>query len=153
MYEEQDKIQAFAKSYADRLVAEAFFETISESSGKGDEFKGCPVGSTPLSINAPADLEPMLKKLLHLHMLSRIENDLSFFILNDIISQEGADKILEWNRKLCSDLAPHALNLVDAFDIPEEVLAAPIASDWVKYNETDNQGELGPKEDFMSLLK
>jgi hypothetical protein len=42
--------------------------------------------------------------------------------------------------------------LIEAFDLPGEVLAAPIALDWVKYNEIDNQGELGSKDDFMSLL-
>ena len=77
MYDEQDKIQAFAKSYADRLVAESFLETIKENTGKGDEFKDMPRGPTPLSINASADLEPMLKKIFHLHLLARIEDDLS----------------------------------------------------------------------------
>jgi len=40
------------------------------------------------------------------------------------------------------------LSLVEAFGLPDEVLAAPIATDWVKYNEIDNQGEMGPKEEF-----
>ena len=35
MYEQQDNIQAFAKAYADRIVAEAFLETIQENTGKG----------------------------------------------------------------------------------------------------------------------
>ena len=153
MYEEQDKIQAFAKSYADRLVAEAFMETISENSGKGDEYKDAPIGPTPLATNASADLEPMLKKLMQLHNLSRIEEDLSFFLVNGVIDEECGNQIIECNRKLCAELAPHALNLVDSFDLPEEVLAAPIATDWVKFNEVDNQGELGSKDDFMKHLK
>jgi len=153
MYEEQDKIQAFAKSYADRLVAEAFLETISENTGKGDEFKNCPIGPTPLAINASADLEPMLKKLMQLHVLSRIEEDLSFFLVNGVIDEDCGSRIIESNRKLCAELAPHALSLIDAFDLPEEVLAAPIATDWVKFNEIDNQGELGSKDDFMKHLK
>merc|ERR1711879_813979 len=148
MYEEQDKIQAFAKSYADRLVAEAFMETISENSGKGDEYKDAPIAT-----NASADLEPMLKKLMQLHNLSRIEDDLSFFLVNGVIDEECGNQIIECNRKLCAELAPHALNLVDSFDLPEEVLAAPIATDWVKFNEVDNQGELGSKDDFMKHLK
>ena len=45
------------------------------------------------------------------------------------------------------------MDLIDSFDLPEDMLAAPIASDWVKYNEYDNQGELGPKQDFMKQLK
>ena len=48
MYQEQNIIQAFAKAYADRIVGEACIETISESTGRGDEFKGCPVGDSPL---------------------------------------------------------------------------------------------------------
>jgi hypothetical protein len=152
MYQEQDKIQAFAKAYADRLVGEAFIDTINSNSGKGDEFKDFPIGNSPLAVTASADLEPMLKQLLHLHLLTRIEEDLSFFLLNGIIAQEVGQQILELNRKLCADLAPHALSLIEAFDLPGEVLAAPIALDWVKYNEIDNQGELGSKDDFMSLL-
>ena len=49
-------IQAFAKAYADRIVGEAFLNTIMESSGNGDEFKDCPVGESPLAISASADL-------------------------------------------------------------------------------------------------
>ena len=153
MYQEQDTIQAFAKAYADRLVGEAFIETINENTGKGDEFQGCPVGPTPLTTNASADLAPMLKKLLNLHLLSRIETDMSYFLLSGIIDAKVAENLMEANRKLCAELAPNALNLIDAFDLPEEVLAAPIAVDWVKYNEIDNQGELGPKDEFMSHLK
>ena len=33
MYEQQDKIQGYAKAYADRLVAEVFLETILENTG------------------------------------------------------------------------------------------------------------------------
>merc|ERR1712062_122042 len=127
MYQEQNIIQAFAKAYADRIVGEACIETISESTGRGDEFKDCPVGDSPLAVSASPDLEPMLKKMINLHLLARIEEDLSFFLINGIITQEVGENILDTNRKLCADLAPHALSLIEAFDLPEEVLAAPIA--------------------------
>ena len=32
--------------------------------------------------------------------------------------------------------------LIDSFGIPEHLVAAPIAGDWARYNEADNQGEL-----------
>ena len=64
MYEEQTNIQSYAKSYADRMVAEAFLATIQENTGKGDEFKDLAnAGPSPLAVTAPADLGPMLKKL------------------------------------------------------------------------------------------
>ena len=43
---------------------------------------------------------------------------------------------------LCRCLGSESVALVEAFGIPEHLLAAPIASDWVKYNVVDNQGEL-----------
>lgn len=45
-------------------------------------------------------------------------------------------------KQLCHDLGPKAIAIVEAFGIPEHLLAAPIAADWVKYNAVDNQGEL-----------
>lgn len=44
--------------------------------------------------------------------------------------------------ELCRKLGRESVALVEAFGIPEHLLAAPIASDWVKYNVVDNQGEL-----------
>lgn len=43
---------------------------------------------------------------------------------------------------LCRQLTPQSLALTDAFGLNDEMLSAPIARDWVKYNEGDNQGEL-----------
>ena len=43
---------------------------------------------------------------------------------------------------LCNDIGHQSAAIVEAFGIPEHLLAAPIAADWVKYNEVDNQGEL-----------
>ncbi len=61
-------------------------------------------------------------------------------------------QILCASRRLCAELTPQALSLVDAFGLPSELLGAPIANDWVAYNETDNQGELVTKQQFESIL-
>lgn len=44
--------------------------------------------------------------------------------------------------ELCREVGSEAVSLVDAFGIPDHLLAAPIAADWVKYNRVDNRGEL-----------
>lgn len=62
-------------------------------------------------------------------------------------------QVLSLNRALCAELTPHALALTEAFGLPDEVLAAPIAGDWVKYNEYDNQGELTTEEEFKRILR
>jgi hypothetical protein len=44
--------------------------------------------------------------------------------------------------ELCRELGSESVALVEAFGVPEHLLAAPIAADWVKYNAVDNKGEL-----------
>ena len=38
-------------------------------------------------------------------------------------------------------MAPYSMKLVDSLGVDSRVLYAPVANDWVKYNETDNQGK------------
>jgi len=135
MLQEQDLIQAFAKSYADRIVCEAFKETLAGSYGTVDP-----------------SLVPVLNKVLHLHLLSTLERDLSTFLSSGLLSPAQADTVLTLNRGLCAELAPSALALIESFGLPEEMLQSPIASDWVGYNAYDNQGELQTREEFLSVL-
>ncbi|KAK8372190.1 hypothetical protein O3P69_014952, partial [Scylla paramamosain] len=50
--------------------------------------------------------------------------------------------VVEASKELCREVGPDALALSDAFDISDSMLSAPIAQDWVSYNERDNQGEV-----------
>merc|ERR1712013_597073 len=58
----------------------------------------------------------------------------------------------EAHRRLCAELAPNSLGLIESFGLPEEMLQSPIASDWVGYNAYDNQGELQTDEQFQEVL-
>merc|ERR1711990_1405586 len=135
MLQEQDLIQAFAKSYADRIICEAFKETLDGKTGPVDP-----------------SLEPTLNKILHLHLLSTLEKDLPTFLSAGLLTSAQADAVLNINRRLCSELAPSALALIDSFGLPEEMLQSPIASDWIGYNAYDNQGELQTREEFLKVL-
>jgi acyl-CoA oxidase len=155
MLQEQDTIQAFAKSYADRFVGEAFIEVLTDNLGGGDEFvvgSELPIGPSTLATNASPDLRNILDKICNLHMLSRIEADLPWFLQAGMITPQEAGESVDVNRQLCAEIAPLSMDLIDAFDLPEDMLAAPIAADWVKYNEYDNQGELAPKSEFLKKL-
>jgi acyl-CoA oxidase len=59
-----------------------------------------------------------------------------------MVSLEAGRAVGDAVRALCAQLAPRWRLLVDSFGIPEHMLAAPIAGDWARYNEADNQGEL-----------
>lgn len=68
--------------------------------------------------------------------------DLLFFSHTGVLPAEVAQNISARAADLCRDLTPQALSLTDAFAMNNEMLSAPIARDWVKYNVGDNQGEL-----------
>ena len=44
--------------------------------------------------------------------------------------------------ELCKLISPDALSLTDAFGLSDAMISAPIAVDWVNFNEFDNQGEV-----------
>lgn len=72
--------------------------------------------------------------------LSIVEINLAWFLVHGVVSSEVAKGFGEFVCRFISLLAPQGLSICDAFDIPEHLLSAPIAQDWAKYNETDNQG-------------
>ena len=43
---------------------------------------------------------------------------------------------------LIENLGEHSEDMVNAFDIPEHMIHAPIAKDYLKYNSYENNGEL-----------
>jgi len=135
MLKEQDLIQAFAKSYADRIICEAFKDTLAGQYGEVD----------PSTV-------PVLNKILHLHLLSTLEKDLPTFLEAGLLSPGQAEAAVTINRRLCAELAPSALALIETFGLPEEMLQSPIASDWIGYNAYDNQGELQTREEFVKVL-
>ena len=136
MLKEQDLIQAFAKSYADRIICEAFKETLDGKYGDVD----------PSTV-------PVLNKILHLHLLATLEKDLPTFLGAGLLNSSQAEAVVTINRRLCAELAPSALALIETFGLPEEMLQSPIASDWIGYNAYDNQGELQTREEFENVLK
>lgn len=136
MLQEQDLIQSFARSYADRIICEAFRETIAGKYGVVDP-----------------SLNSVLDEVFLLHLLSTIEQDLPTFMENDLLNPGLANQVIDLNRKICADLAPKSLALVESFGLPEEMLQSPIASDWVAYNAYDNQGELQTRAEFEKVLR
>jgi len=135
MLQEQDLIQAFAKAYSDRIVCEAFRETIAGEFGPVDP-----------------SLSGVLGSVFHLHLLNSVEKDLSTFLASDLLNSSQAEQVEETSRRLCAELTPSSLALIESFGLPEEMLQSPIASDWVGYNAYDNQGELQTNAEFQEVL-
>merc|ERR1711962_1934177 len=81
MLQEQDLIQAFAKAYSDRIVCEAFRETIAGQFGPVDP-----------------SLKDVLDTVFHLHLLNSVEKDLSTFLASDLLNSSQAEQVVETSR-------------------------------------------------------
>jgi acyl-CoA oxidase len=73
---------------------------------------------------AIADLIVPLRPLLALHALSRLESESGWLLEHGVLEAAKARAIRKEIDTLCRELRPIARSLVDAFAIPEELLAA-----------------------------
>jgi acyl-CoA oxidase len=94
--------------------------------------------------NVVRALRTVLEKAIKLFATSIIERDIGWYLINGVLDADAAARIVELSRQLCADIGAKdvALNIVQGFGVPEHLINAPIAQDWKKYNEIDNQGEL-----------
>jgi len=121
MKEESDAVQGLAQAFSERVILESFEAGIAR---------------------ADAGLVPMLQALCRLYCLHTIEADLGWFLSHELLTPRQGRELTTALRAACTDLAPRALELTAAFDIPEHIMYAPIAHDWLEYNTFDNRGEL-----------
>eukprot|EP00743_Colponemidia_sp_Colp-15_P001275 GILK01001398.1.p1 GENE.GILK01001398.1~~GILK01001398.1.p1 ORF type:complete len:666 (+),score=124.04 GILK01001398.1:45-2000(+) len=127
MKEESDTIQALAQAYSERQAFESFMLAIR--------------GADP-------SLHPILNIMRSLWAFSRLEHDMGWFLTSQTLTLTQGKTVSSLARKLCAELAPQALPLCDSFGIPAHVYHAPIARNWIAYNDDDNQGEV--KGNFKS---
>lgn len=105
--ETQDHLVTLARGSMERVILERFQETIRQCEDVG--------------------LREILGKLCTLFALSRIEEDRGWFLENGYIEGNKAKAIRDQVSRLCTEIRPDAVALVDAFGIPNEILNAPIA--------------------------
>jgi acyl-CoA oxidase len=101
----QDHVLALARAHVHRELLESFAAAIER---------------------APEPLRPVLGQLGDLYALAEIERDRAWFQEHGRISSTRAKAVTRTVNELCAALRPVAEELVDAFGIPDELLAAPI---------------------------
>ena len=121
MFEEQDLVQLCAHAYGERLVSECFGNALTK---------------------ADPSLQPILAKLHHLYLITLVQKDLGYFTTSRLVPIDTGANVGHVAAALCREIGPQALSLCDAFGLSDEMLSAPVATDWVDYNITDNRGEL-----------
>jgi acyl-CoA oxidase len=106
----QDHVIAAARAHAERLVLEAFVAKAAE----------VPEGDLKVAINLLCDL----------HALSTIEADRAWFMEHGRLSSARSKAISREVGSLCRKVRPLAVDLVDAFGVPEEMLRSPELLTW-----------------------
>ena len=103
----QDHLVSLSLAYVERVILERFQATL-------DDLE-------------EGTLRPVLTRLHDLWALWRIERDRGWFLENGYLEGNKAKAIRTLVNQLLADLRPDALALVEAFAIPDNCLAAPIA--------------------------
>jgi acyl-CoA oxidase len=101
----QDHVLAAARAHVERLVLEAFVSKIDD----------VPDG----------DLRAALKLLCDLHALTTIERDRAWFMEHGRLTSARSKAITREVNDLCRKLRPLAVDLVDAYGVPPELLRSP----------------------------
>merc|ERR1711962_779232 len=129
MLKESDLIQAAARAFGDRLIAERFLLKIGEK-------------------DVEASLKPVLTQLFTLYGVAQIEKNLGNLLILGLVKPSQVAEIKSTAVKTCQELGPESLALTESFAISDTMLSAPIALDWVQYNTYDNQGEVMTKAEW-----
>lgn len=106
----QDHVIAAARAHTERLVLEAF---VSKTAALPD-----------------GDLKVALNLLCDLHALATIEADRAWFMEHGRLSSARSKAISREINALCRKVRPLAVDLVDAFGVPEQMLRSPELLGW-----------------------
>jgi acyl-CoA oxidase len=103
----QDHVLAAASAHVDTLVLEAFTRAVDRCEDQA--------------------LAELLDSVRRLHALALIERERGWFFEHGRMTGPRSKGVTRAVNRLCGELREHADLLVDAFAIPDEALAAPIA--------------------------
>ncbi len=102
----QDHLLAAARAHVDMVLLQAFADAIDEH----------------------PEVAPVLDPVCDLFALSTIEAERGWFQEHGHLTATRSKAVVAEVNRLCADLRPRALDLVAAFAIPDEALAAPLIS-------------------------
>lgn len=103
----QDHLMSLAHAHVERVVMEQFAKAVDET--------------------ADDDLRDMLAKLRDLYAMSKIHEDIGWFLENGYVEVQKARAIRDQVNVLCDEVREQAIPLVNAFGIPDKCLSAPVA--------------------------
>lgn len=98
-------------------------------------------------------LQSILSKIFSVYHATIIEKNLSWFVINGLISSSEINAVKRFSADLCAELGGQSLAICESFGLTDTMLSAPIALDWVGFNTYDNQGELMTEEEWDKTVR
>lgn len=102
----QNHMLSMAEAFVEKVILESFYKEIDKVEDKQSKL--------------------VLTKLCNLYALETIEKNKGWFLENDYVSGAKTKAIRRIVNKLCQELRPDVLSLVESFNIPQELLGAKI---------------------------
>ena len=121
MYEESDTIQALSVAHGEHIILQQCAAHLAK---------------------VDRSIVSVLTSLFLLWAASCVDQSGAFFLSNGIISSEKWNTHLKVLADLTRQVAAVSEKVIESFGLPDSLLQAPIAHDWVEYNKYDNQGEI-----------
>ncbi len=73
-------------------------------------------------------------------------------MIENILSIEKGKELEKFYDQTILAVESIAMDAIESFNIPDELLNAPISQNWIKYNDYDNQGKRIKKKKFFFYL-
>ena len=112
--ENNDLVQTLALAYSERKVFELAMKDI--------------------QANAKSSIQKPLVACLALYGTYLLNKDIGWFLISGSISTTAAKNLTIRHKQLVKEFHAYALDIVNGFGIPENLLTAPVAQDYVEFN-------------------
>ena len=92
--------------------------------------------------NCPEDKRELFQKMYRLYILNDLFENGEEWVREGFLKRSQLKSIYNERNSLISVLSEHSEDMINAFDIPEHMIHAPIAKDYLEYNSYQNNGEI-----------
>jgi len=92
--------------------------------------------------NCPEDERELFQKMYRLYILNDLFENGEEWVREGFLKRTQLTSIYNERNSLISVLSEHSEDMINAFDIPEHMIHAPIAKDYLEYNSYQNNGEI-----------
>jgi len=102
----QDHLVSLARAHVDRIVLEAAFEA--------------------LDAMHPGEAKDLVARVVALYGLATVDDNRAWYLEKGYLEPSKSEAVRREVNRHCRELAPAAVALVDAFEIPDSLIGAPI---------------------------